>query len=263
MKVLQINCVYGEGSTGKITKSIHEYLLSRDQQSVVICGRRAPKYLPHIYPMVTEFVGKLNKLWSMISGVPYGGCLFLTEKIKRIILHEKPNVVHLQCINGHFCNIFRLLEFLKKIDIPVVLTLHAEFMYTANCQHAGNCEQWIRGCKKCPVRKTELHSLFFDRTSYSWKRMHKIYKNWDQLHVVACSDWIANRAKKSGEMAHRDIRVIRNGIDNHTVFYPRIDVRNNIIDKYHLPKDKKLVLFVSPGLYAIKGFDLFLELVRK
>ena len=39
MKVLQLNCVYGKGSTGRITKEIHVYLLSKGVESVVLYGR--------------------------------------------------------------------------------------------------------------------------------------------------------------------------------------------------------------------------------
>ena len=262
MKVLQINCVYKEGSTGKITQSIHEHLLSEGEQSVVICGRRAPKE-NYIYPIVSEFRGKLNHLFANVTGVVYGGCLLSTKKIIKYIIKEKPDIVHLQCINGNFCNIFRLLEFLKKTAVPTVLTLHAEFMYTANCSHAGSCIQWKNGCHRCLENKTVLHSWFFDRTSYSWRRMHNIYKDWDNLYVVACSKWIANRASQSGEMANRNIRVINNGIDNSTIFYPRLEIRDFITNKYHLPADKKYVLYVSPGFSKLKGFDLFLELIKK
>ena len=131
MKVLQINCVYNEGSTGKITRDIHEYLIEKNEESVVLCGRRG-KNKDCDYAIVSEVYAKLNNLRSRVTGVMYGGCLLSTEKIKRIIRCEKPDIVHLQCINGFFCNIFVLLEFLKKSNIPTVLTLHAEFMYTAN-----------------------------------------------------------------------------------------------------------------------------------
>ena len=263
VKVLQVNCVIKEGSTGKITYDIHQHLLHNREQSVVICGRRAPKDDANVYGVVSELRGKLNHLWAKISGVMYGGCLLSTEKIKRIIKKEKPDIVHLQCINGYFCNIFRLLVFLKKLGVPTVLTLHAEFMYTSNCSYAGDCEQWKNGCKKCAANKTACHSLFFDRTSYSWNRMHNIYKDWDNLHIIACSKWIADRAGQSGEMAHRDIRVIYNGIDNNTIFYPHPNARERIIEKYNLPKDKNIVVYVSPGLSARKGFDMFLDLVHK
>lgn len=39
MKILQINNVYGVGSTGKLTKAIHHGLMSDGYSSVVIYGR--------------------------------------------------------------------------------------------------------------------------------------------------------------------------------------------------------------------------------
>ncbi|MBR5134020.1 MAG: glycosyltransferase [Clostridia bacterium] len=261
MKVMQINCVYNEGSTGKITRDIHEHLLASGEESVVLCGRRAKDDVG-VVSIASENYAKLNNLRSRVTGVMYGGCYLSTEKMKRIIRREKPDVVHLQCINGFFCNIFRLLAFLKASGIPTVLTLHAEFMYTANCSHAGDCDKWKTGCHHCAQRKTKLHSMFFDRTASSWKRMHRLYRDWDDLHVVACSNWIASRVSQSGEMAHRDIRVIRNGIDNDSVFYPREDAKNRIRERYQLPADKQCVLYVSPGFSTLKGFDLFIDLVH-
>lgn len=263
MKVLQINCVYGEGSTGKITRDIHTALLAHGDQSVVLCGRRGKRELPYINTIVPEWYAKLNHFQACITGVVYGGCLLSTEKIKRIIRKENPDIVHLQCINGFFCNIFRLLEFLKQSGMITVLTLHAEFMYTANCSHAGRCDQWINGCQKCPERKAKLHSLLLDRTSESWKRMHAVYKNWDKLHVVACSEWIAARALQSGEMARRDVRIIRNGIDNTAVYYPQNDAYNRVQKVYRLPHNKKYVLYVSPGFSHLKGFDLLVDLIKQ
>lgn len=39
MKVLQINCVYGKGSTGYIVQSLHKEYLKRGAESVVLYGR--------------------------------------------------------------------------------------------------------------------------------------------------------------------------------------------------------------------------------
>ena len=91
--------------------------------------------------------------------------------------------------------------------------------------------------------------------------MHRIYRDWDDLHVVACSKWIASRANQCGELAKRDIYVIHNGIDNESVFQPLKNAKEYIASNYNLPLNKKYVLFVSPGLSKLKGFDLFLELV--
>lgn len=100
----------------------------------------------------------------------YGGCLISTDKLFRIIKKEKPDIVHLHCLNGYFINIYRLITFLKNNNYKTVLTLHAEFMYTANCGHALECDKWKTGCGKCPRLRSETKSWFIDGTAKSWKK---------------------------------------------------------------------------------------------
>lgn len=260
MKILQINCVYGRGSTGKITKDIHTGLIERGYESSVIYGRGVLTDDINVTRIGGDLYGKFNNLISRFTGVMYGACNFSTARIISRIKKEKPDVVHLQCINGYFCNIFRLLDFLKKSKIPTVLTLHAEFMYTANCGHAGTCDQWINGCRKCPRLRKETKSLLFDRTGYSWKRMQGIYKDWQDLVVVGCSDWICSRVKQCGEIKNSKIVCLHNGIDNDSIFYPRSEAKARVYEKYNIDSDKKTVLFVAPGFTHLKGFDRVCEL---
>ena len=150
MKVLQINCVYRRGSTGKIVWDLHTSLQARGIQSVVCYGRLQDTEESNVYKTSSEFAGKFNNGLSRLTGLPYGGAGAATRRLLKIILREQPDVVHLQCINGFFVNIYRLVEFLKNSGIPTVLTLHAEFMYTGSCSHAVDCEKWKTGCGNCP-----------------------------------------------------------------------------------------------------------------
>lgn len=260
MKILQINCVYGVGSTGKITKDIHTALLDRGYESVVIYGRGKKTDDTNVFRIGGDIYGKANNLLSRFTGIMYGGCFLSTKAIIKKIKKENPDIVHLQCINGYFCNIFKLLRFLKESKIQTVLTLHAEFMYTGNCGYAGTCDKWISGCSSCSRLISETKSLLFDRTGYSWNKFHQLYKNWEELTVVACSEWIASRAKMSGEIKNRRIEVLHNGIDNENVFYKRPYARDLIFEKYNISRDKKAILFIAPEFSYLKGFDLFLRL---
>ena len=94
MKILQVNCVYGHGSTGKITRDIHHALLSRGFRSVVCYGRGVKAAEPDVHKTCTEAFGKANNLISRVTGLMYGGCFFATRKLMRIIEAEKPDVVH-------------------------------------------------------------------------------------------------------------------------------------------------------------------------
>ena len=54
MKILQVNCVYGHGSTGKITRDIHHALLARgfSPWSAMAAARRRQKTM-YIEPVMT------------------------------------------------------------------------------------------------------------------------------------------------------------------------------------------------------------------
>ncbi len=222
MKILQVNCVYKTGSTGKITADLHNALKKKGIESVVCYGRGKKVNEPNVYKTCGELYSKLNNLLSRFTGIMYGGCFFSTNRLISIIKKEKPDIVHLQCINGYFVNIYRLVKWLKKNNIKTVLTLHAEFMFTANCGYSFDCEGWKTGCGKCPKFKAETKSLLFDGTARSFKKMQKAFAGFkkENLIIVSVSPWLMERAKQSPILAGKQHTVVMNGLDT-SVFYPR------------------------------------------
>lgn len=222
MKILQVNCVYGHGSTGKITRDIHHALLSRGFQSVVCYGRGAKTAEDHVHRTCNDLAGKANNLISRVTGLMYGGCFFSTRKLMKRIDAEAPDVVHLHCINGYFVNIYSLVQWLKEKKIKTVLTLHAEFMHTANCGHALDCEKWKTGCGNCPRLRQETLSWGIDNTALSYRKMKAAFDGFtDDLQVVSVSPWLMERAEQSPILADKHHSVILNGID--TEVFQRVD----------------------------------------
>ena len=219
MKVLQVNNVYADKSTGKITKVIHDGLLADGWESVVVYGRGRTVKEPGVIRLCPNWYGKANNLLSRVTGIPYGGCLLSTWRLMNIIRREKPDVVHLQCINGYFVNIYRLIRWLKKNKIKTVVSLHAEFMYTANCAHAFSCEQWKKGCQKCPNAKKAVKSWFFDRTGASWRRMKKAFEGFEKDCVICpVSPWTEERAQMGDILNQFPFQTVYNGIDAANTF---------------------------------------------
>ena len=249
MKVLQINCVYGKGSTGKIVYDIHSHLIKSGHDSVVCYGRGNRISTPGIYKTCGELYAKANKLLSMLTGIMYGGCFFSTNRLLSVIRREKPDVVHLHCINGNFVNIYRLLEWLKKKRIKTILTLHAEFMYTGGCGYSIDCNQWStpEGCGRpgCPRWHAETGALFFDRTRTMWERMKKAFDDFgDALTVVSVSPWLEKRAKASPILTDKHHCIVVNGLDT-DIFKP-YDTRK--LKKDHGITDEKIVFHATPKL---------------
>ena len=214
MKILQVNNVYANRSTGKLTKEIHDGLKKAGHESLVAYGRGESFFENRITRLCPEWYGKLNSLLSRITGLPYGGCYLSTLKLINLIKKEKPDVVHLQCINGNFVNIYRLVEWLKENRIKTVVSLHAEFMYTANCSHAFDCDQWKHGCKKCPDKKKATKSWFFDNTAKSWQKMKKAFDGFEHDCIICpVSLWTEDRARQSDILKNFRFKTVMNGVN--------------------------------------------------
>lgn len=213
MKILQVNCVYNKGSTGKIMGDIHSVLEKSSYESVICYGRGEKTSDKNVYKTCGETYSKCNNLLTRITGIMYGGCFFSTNKLIKVIKKEKPDIVHLHCINGYFVNIYRIVSWLKKNKIKTVLTLHAEFMYTANCGYALDCEKWLSGCGNCPKLRQETKSLFFDGTHRSWVKMKKAFEGFKDLTVVSVSPWLMERAKRSPILSNFEHITVLNGLD--------------------------------------------------
>lgn len=242
MKILQVNCVYNKGSTGKIVCDVHNELLKNGIDSVICYGRGDKTIDANVHKICGELYSKFNNLRSRITGIMYGGCFFSTNRLIAVIKEEKPDIVHLHCINGYFVNIYRLIEFLKKSGIKTILTLHAEFMYTANCGHALECDNWISGCGNCPRLKEETQSLLFDRTHTSWKRMKRAFDGFDDLVLTSVSPWLMGRAQMSPMLAGRPHYVVMNGLDT-DIFRVR---DASALKKQHGLTDEKIIFHAAP-----------------
>lgn len=221
MKILQINSVYGVHSTGKLTQALHRGLLAQGHQSLVAYGRGPASDDPHLTRLCPDWYGRANNLLSRLTGMPYGGCLLSTARLLRLIRREKPDVVHLQCVNGYFVNIYWLVGWLKRHRIKTVVSLHAEFMYTANCGHAFDCEQWVHGCRRCPDKYRAVKSWLFDRTGASWRRMRNAFAGFAPDCIVApVSPWTEERARRADILQGFRFQTVYNGVDAEQVFRP-------------------------------------------
>ena len=264
MKVLQINAVFNNNSsTGKLTNTIHSSLIESGHKSVVCYGYGKGLNIPEEIKLCNDYYVKANHLRARISGLMYGGCYLSTTRLIGVIKKEKPDIVHLQCINGFFINIYRLINWLKINKIKTVITLHADFIFTANCGHALECTRWMNGCGNCPSLNQATESFFFDRTAKSWSKMKKAFEGFENnLIVVSVSPWLMERAKASPILKNMNHRCIYNGLDT-KVFYNRI--RCIYADKF-ISKDKKNVLCVFNKFTAkkddFKGSDKVIELAR-
>lgn len=252
MKVLQINREYHTGSTGKIMEDIHAYLVSKGIESV-ICYGRGERYKEHsVYKVSTEIEAKIHSVLSRLSGVDFAYSFFSTFRLIQIIKKEKPDVVHIHCLNGHFVNAYKLLAFLKKLKIKTVITLHAEIMHTAGCEHAIDCIKWKTECMRCQKITGKISRVFRDDAKYCFHRLKKCYEDFDNLNIVGVSDWLTERAKLSGVFVNSRVRFFT--VNNGSHF-----VGPNMVEKHSKP----VILHVTPNFsHPLKGGKYVIALAK-
>lgn len=259
MKILQLNIFYKQGSTGKIVYDLHNLLLNDGIDSYVCYGRGPVSTDLQVVKFGLEAIAKISTYLSCLTGYKLGHNSIGTFSLLYYIRKIKPDIIHIHCLNCQIVDVYSLLSKLSKMHLPIVLTLHAELMFTANCDHAFDCDKWINGCKNCPDIWTSINSLFFDRTEWSWKKMRQIMYRFDRLKIVAVSSWLKDRASKSF-LSKFPVEVIHNGVDVTNTFYYRYD------DKFSLDKnlESNFILHVTPSFRSlIKGGDYVIELAKR
>lgn len=262
MKVLTVNCVYKAGSTGKIIDDIARCLHGRCE--FIFCYEYGEKKKSNnCYRIAGKYEFLINYIFARISGLKYSTGYFSTWRLLHYIKSKTPDIVHLHCPNSNSVNIPWLLNSLKKRNIPLIVTNHAEFYYTGNCAYALNCEKFMYGCGKCDYQFDSHRKYWFDRTAYEWKCMKKAFENYAKIKLIAVSPWSLERIKISPITKNIDSKVIRNGINTNDVFYPR---RNNLRKQLNIYEDKKVILHVTSGFsnedISIKGGKYVIEIAR-
>lgn len=261
MKILQINCVYANGSTGKIVYALYDYAKRQGDRPYVIYGIGKKSTDANVYRVTPWAIRKAQSFWSRITGYPYGGAYWGTAAALNLIKKIKPDIVHVQCANGYMVNIYRILNYLKEHKIPTVITNHAEFMYTGGCTYTVDCDKWMTGCHDCPkIGKEHPISYFFDRTRQEWNLLRKSYSGFKYLYICCVSDWLRDRARRSPFYKGYKVETVFNGLDAETFkFRPDEELRKKILSNY-----KKIVIHVTPGFYSnIKGGPHVVEMAKR
>lgn len=237
MKIMQINAVYGVGSTGVITADIHQLSLNCGIKSFVSYSTSplGEQEIVNGYSIGNNFEKKIHAVLCRIGGKQaYYSKLATAKLIKHIDLIQ-PDIVHLHNLHSNYIHLDMLLDFLGKNDIATVITLHDCWFYTGGCFHYtnANCKKWQTSCGGCPKQHQDTPAYFYDNSANILADRIKYFKNIKKLTVVGVSEWISKEAEKSFLKGNK-ILTIYNGIDTEYFKNTPSDFRKkyNIEDKF-------------------------------
>jgi glycosyltransferase involved in cell wall biosynthesis len=259
MKILMIDVNYGSSSTGKIVQSIHEFMLEGNHESIACFGRGIKVREKNVYKFGINLETYIHAFIARLTGINGFFSFFSTIKLVKKIKRFKPDIVHIHELHAYFVNHHRLIRFLKSKKIPLVMTLHCEYIYTGKCGHSNGCEKFMTECGKCPQVKKYPRSLVFDFTNFMFKKKRFIFENYPNLTIVTPSKWLSNQVSFSF-LKRYPREIIYNGINNKNLFLPLV----SIINKHNIAQRTKIVLSIAPNILSIeKGGPLIIELAKR
>ena len=259
MKIIIVNAVYMNKSTGRTYFELYKYLSSLGHECKIIYGEKKENYKEGIY-LGNYFDHKLHAFYSRITGK--GGCYSKnsTRKLLKFLDIFKPDIVHLGNLHANFINIPMLLEYLGEKNIPTTVTLHDCFFYTGGCVHytVNKCFKWKKKCDKCDNFR-EQGSWLFDNTKYLFEVKNKYFKNIKKLGVIGVSKWITEEARQSCILKRAKItKNIYDWVDL-DVFKPLSVKKEELCVDF---SGKFIILGVASKWNPNKGLNKFIELSK-
>jgi len=166
---------------------------------------------------------------------------------KKLFGNISADIIHLHWTGHGLLNIAQL----KKLNKPVVLTLHDMSPFTGGCYYSGDCVRYMENCGKCHIlnsdNERDLSRFVIESKLKSWKDI--------DLTVIAPGNWMAVNAMRSSVFKNKKIVAIPYCI-NTNIFQPvnKCEARKIL----NLPQDKRILLFgaVAGTADPRKGFGM-------
>ncbi len=215
MKVLQVNSVFGYGSTGRIAADICKVLAAQGHEARVAYGRGAAsqdqlRFASSLSVLAHVAGTRLLDLHGLMSRR-------VTGRLIREIEAWGPDLVHLHNIHGYYVNYPMLFEYLARKKLPIVWTLHDCWAFTGHCAHFDyiGCRRWLSGCGKCPQKGEYPSSWVADSSRHNYRCKETAFGLPPRLTLVTPSGWLGGLVGQSFLRNRRSL-VIHNGIDTET-----------------------------------------------
>ena len=174
--------------------------------------------------------------------------------ITRLPEFQEADVIHLHWVNQGMLSLKDIRKILES-GKPVVWTMHDIWPATAICHYARGCEAFQTECRHCPLMSGAL-----DFSYRVWQQKQRMLQG-QRVTYVACSQWLADEARKSALLKGQLVISIPNPIDTH-VFRPQD--KQEARQALNLPTDKRIILFVSQRVTdPRKGMSYFVDAVAK
>lgn len=253
MRVLQINAVYGVGSTGVIVEDLHRLSKEEGIESYVAYSTTNKEKVDNGYEIGGPVGKKAHALMTRITGKQGYYSHLATRDLLKELDRIQPDIVHLHNLHSNYIHLNMLLDYLAQHNIATVVTLHDCWFYTGGCFHytSAECSKWKAKCGNCPNQKNEVIKHIMDPSRKVLRDRKKYFAKIKRLYAVGVSQWIEQEAKQTIFHNARSTHIY-NGVD--LEFFQPVD--SDFRDRYGL-QGKFLVLGMANKFFQSVNKETF------
>jgi len=253
MKVLHLSASDNNGGAARAAFRLHYGLIQKGIESQMFVREKTtdnesvtrfkyPKGLKKAeYSFCKYLIG--NSIKKYLTKRPKGFEVFSDDRspLKTGFFNQLPDadIYNLHWISGFV----DLPSFFKKINKPIVWTLHDMFPFTGGCHYNSGCENYLWYCHRCPQLGSKVER---DLSYQIWARKLKAISEFkNRLIIRADSYWLANEAKRSSLFKDLDIDTIHYGIEtDEFIFRNKIACRTAL----NIPVNSRVIVFGAPDI---------------
>jgi len=217
MKILQVNVRLSEGGAARIAQTLERELELLGHESFFLYGygHAGKKSEAHVNTKHYKYTSKFSAILNLISYRLLGHEFLLFSKFGEIKLRRiisKVDVVHLHAVHSYFLDYSILLKVLTKAEVPIVWTMHDQWVMTGRCAQPGTCRSWVDGCLKCPDLNA-YPPAYLDKAARNFltkRKSIRLLQMNSNLAIVSCAKWLEQELKQAG---FTNITTITNSVD--------------------------------------------------
>ena len=259
MKILLINSVCGQGSTGRICVDIARQYKKEGHTVKIAYGRDG--YVPehakeYAVRIGSDYSVRFDVLYTRVMDKHGLGMKRETARFLKWVEEYQPDLIWLHNLHGYYINYEMLFDWIKEHpDVKVKWTLHDCWAFTGQCAHftAINCDKWKSQCERCENKKKYPKNLIFDNSKDNFNRKKAAFTGVKDMTLIVPSHWLEGLVLQSF-LKEYPVEVQYNKIDSRFV-----RTESDFRERYQL-EDKKIVLGVANIWDENKGLGDFAEL---
>lgn len=201
------------GSTGKLTVGLHQFLLSKGEKSTFFYSRGPSLEIEKANRIGSRLETRIHMVLGRLTGLQGYFSFFSTLSLLRYLQKEKITHVIAGNLHGYYLNEPKFLDFIAKNDIKLLYLMFDEYPFLGKCSFEKGCNEFENGCIRCERKGEYPKSLIFNTAHTIFQMKLKSYNAIKHL-AFAGTKHSAKVSQRSPLLKGKNVYGIDEGVDS-------------------------------------------------